>query len=418
LPQKYGIIEYINQEKKTLHIITNDSEQIFYQFDKELFRKGQFLTFKQYKKKVKEEVRNFSVDIKICDKEIALPNFKNRIVVVDDVNESKKLFHYVLGKKLLTGIAFFDDIDIYPKVGDFIKVFYYVKKDKEGKKKLVTLHIEQTDEVNSDLQKEISGELEIKNGGNFAFIGDYYVPKSILEKYSITDDRPVSAKAVYTGDGDKWKVYEIDNEFDKEDKFNWKFIFDNKDFFNQLFSTFYCFNENELDQYYGKIEVGSPYLDDKFHIIQDTKFGLIYNKKIVWTEHLKSKYYKQSELFTVTENADVYSYEINFDELPLEILDEMKHTEWFETKHTADEYGYRGENEEAYNELGESIYNIGKYYQNIIAKQHFTNIEIIEIIENNKKDYFFNNNFYDQVTIKLNADIKDFSIMKFYEINS
>jgi hypothetical protein len=210
LPEKYGFIEYINQEKKTLHIITNESEQIFYSFNKEQFRKGQFLIFKQYKKKVKNEIRNFSVDIKTCDKKIALPNFKNRIVVVDDVNESKKLFHYVLGKNLPTGIAFFDDINIHPIVGDFLKVYYCVKKDKDGKKKLVTLHIEPTDEVNSDLQKEISGELELKNDDRFAFIDDYYVPKSILEKYCIIDDCFVTAQAVYTGDGDRWKVYKIE----------------------------------------------------------------------------------------------------------------------------------------------------------------------------------------------------------------
>jgi hypothetical protein len=210
LPEKYGFIEYINQAKKTLHIITNDSEQIFYSFDKEQFNKGQFLTFKQYKKKVKAEIRNFCVDIKKCDKEIALPHFKSRIAVIDDVNETKGLFHYVLGRNLLTGIAFFDDTNIRPTIGNFLKVYYCVKKDKDGKKKIVTLHIEQTDEQNSDLRKPVTGELELKNDGKYGFINDYYVPKSILEKYEIADDCYVTAQAVYTGDGDKWKVYEID----------------------------------------------------------------------------------------------------------------------------------------------------------------------------------------------------------------
>ena len=212
LPLKYGYIEYINQEKKTLHILTSDSEQVFYQFDKEQFEKGQFIVFRQYKKTIKEEVRCFPVDIEVCDKKVAVTNFRNRIVIVDDINESKKLFHYVLGKKLLTGIAFFDDTEIRPSVGTFLKAYYCEKKDKDGKKKLITLYMEQTDEINSDLKKEISGVLKIKNGGNFAFIGDYYVPKFILEKYCIIDDCDVSAKAVYTGDGDKWKVYEIVRE--------------------------------------------------------------------------------------------------------------------------------------------------------------------------------------------------------------
>ena len=67
-----------------------------------------------------------------------------------------------MGKKLLSGIAFFDDTDIRPAVGDFLKVYFCVKKDKEGKKKLVTLKVEQTEEQNLDIRKTINGRLELK----------------------------------------------------------------------------------------------------------------------------------------------------------------------------------------------------------------------------------------------------------------
>ena len=220
LPLKYGYIEYVNKDKKTLHVITNDSNPIFYQFDQDVFMKGSYIVFRQYSKKIKDENRYFIEDIKNCENEIAINQFKSRIVVVNDINESKRLFHYVLGKKLLSGIAFFDDTDIRPAVGDFLKVYFCVKKDKEGKKKLVTLKVEQTEEQNLDIRKTINGRLELKykydwndNGdgenADFAFIGDYYVPKSVLSRFNITKDCNVTATAVYTGDGDKWKVFDI-----------------------------------------------------------------------------------------------------------------------------------------------------------------------------------------------------------------
>jgi hypothetical protein len=86
---------------------------------------------------------------------------------------------------------------------------YYVKKDKTGKKKLVSLYVKKTEETNNKLKKTVSGKLEIKDGG-FAFICDCYVSKKILEQFDITDDCYVTAEAVYTGEDDKWKVIEIE----------------------------------------------------------------------------------------------------------------------------------------------------------------------------------------------------------------
>ena len=42
---------------------------------------------------------------------------------------------------------------------------------------------------------------------DFAFIGDYYVPKYLLEKHKIITDCRVNAKVIYAGD--KWKVIEL-----------------------------------------------------------------------------------------------------------------------------------------------------------------------------------------------------------------
>ncbi|MGY6520498.1 MAG: DUF7017 domain-containing protein [Mongoliitalea sp.] len=209
LQTEYGFIDYVNNEKQILHIISNTSNELFQKYDKDIFEKGDYISFHQYSKTIKDEKRLLPIQITKCDKQTAIQNFKNRIVVVDDVNYSKKLFHFVLGKGLLTGIGFFSDTEIRPKVGDFLKVYFVVKKDKTGKKKLIPLIFERTDETNKDLQKTITGDLEIKDGG-FAFINNCYVSIKTLYQYNIDNDCYVSAKAVYTGDGDKWKVYEIE----------------------------------------------------------------------------------------------------------------------------------------------------------------------------------------------------------------
>jgi hypothetical protein len=205
---EYGFVEYVNTDKQVLHIISNTSKELFQKYDKDNFKKGDYVSFRQYSKIIKGEKRIMPIQITKCDEQTAVHNFKNRVVVVDDVNESKKLFHFVLGKGLLAGIAFFSETEIRPKVGDFLKVYYVVKKDKTGKKNLVPILFENTDDTNIALQKSISGKLEIKEGG-FAFIDNYYVSKVILKQFDIVYDCFVSAKAVYTGEGDKWKVYEI-----------------------------------------------------------------------------------------------------------------------------------------------------------------------------------------------------------------
>lgn len=206
---EYGFVEYVNTEKQILHIISNTSNELFQKYDKDIFKKGDYVSFRQYSKTIKDEKRIIPIQITKCDKQTAIRNFKNRIVVVDDINESKKLFHFVLGKGLLAGIAFFSDTEIRPEVGDFLKVYFSVKKDKTGKKKLVPMLFEKTEETDKALQKTITGELKIKDGG-FAFVDDCYVSKKTLEQFYIINDCFVSAKAVYTGEGDKWKVYEIE----------------------------------------------------------------------------------------------------------------------------------------------------------------------------------------------------------------
>ena len=230
LPVGYGYVQYVNEKMKVYHIVSSDAALIYEHYDRPTIKTGDFVRFRQYKKRVKDEKKTFFCDITKCESSVALEKFKTRIVAVDDVNESKKLFHFVLGPRLIDGVLLFDQTELRPSVGDCIKIYYVVstiddKKNLGRKKKVVeVVKSEATDEVNTNLVKTISGNLELKYRDDdydweepaFAFIGDYYVPKSTLEQYSITEDCHVSARAVYAGEENRgkirWKVFDIERD--------------------------------------------------------------------------------------------------------------------------------------------------------------------------------------------------------------
>lgn len=224
LPVKYGYIQHVNTEKKVYHIYSTDSNFVYEHYDEQALEKGNFVFFRQYTKKVKDEKKYFFKEITQCDETEGLALFKCRIVAVDDVNTRKQLFHFVLGPKLISGILHFNQTELRPSIGDFIKIHYYVRKIEDKKhpgheKKVVeVLKAEATDEVNSNLVKDIEGRLVLKyrshyddGDPDFAFIGDYYVHKTILDKYRIDSDCDVKAKAVYSDEG-RWKVFKIVKE--------------------------------------------------------------------------------------------------------------------------------------------------------------------------------------------------------------
>lgn len=224
LPVKFGYIQHINVDKKVYHIYSSESNFVYEHFEKQDFDKGDFVSFRQYSKKVKDEKKIFIKDIQKRDKSEAIEQFRSRIVAVDDVNEKLQLFHFVLGPNRISGILHYDQTELRPSVGDCLKIHYYVRttedKKNPGKERKVieVLKAETSDEVNSSLVKDIEGLLELKyrnrfddGDPDFAFIGDYYVHKTLLDKYNIISDCHVKAKVIYAGDG-KWKVFELSKE--------------------------------------------------------------------------------------------------------------------------------------------------------------------------------------------------------------
>ena len=211
LSEKVGLVEYINESKQVYLVITDNSDQVFYRYEKQEYQIGDFIAFKQYKKDTKEGERIEIVCLRPIEKEEAVTHFRRRIIAVDDVNDKKQLFHFVFGPRLVSGIVHFDETTVRPSVGDCLEMYYCIRKNKEQKKIVVPLLITKTEEINQACVKSVSGRLTITDradGSRFGFVDDYYVHNSILDKYGIESDCRVEAKIVYTGDG-KWKVFEL-----------------------------------------------------------------------------------------------------------------------------------------------------------------------------------------------------------------
>ena len=245
LEDTFAIVDYINKEKNIIHAITTENKEVFFPQIKPELQIGDFVTAKSYIKKVKDENRTELRQIQKIDKSSVISKFHTQIAILDGVNEQKQLFHFVISSKL-QGIVKFTETKLRPSEGDFIKLSFVTKIDKERKIRLKILNIELTEEVNPSLRKDITGLLEVKykNGNysdyefdeddeiedsafdengkfiinnkpipDFAFIGDYYVPKYLLEKYNISYDCRVKARVIYGEDKMKrprWKVVEIE----------------------------------------------------------------------------------------------------------------------------------------------------------------------------------------------------------------
>lgn len=213
LPARYGVVDYVNEEKKVLHIIDSESEQVFHKYKGKPLPADSFVRFREYSDKRKEEERICVAGVEPCPPDEALQHMRQRIVVVDDVNEAKKLFHVVLGKGKVSDVVRFDQTDIRPKIGDFLHVTYCIKKNKEGKKRIKFLDVQRSTEACKGLTDTVWGELRVtcrEEGGepDFAFVDDHYVHRNVLKKCGIRRDCDVTAKLVLGGD-DKWKVYDL-----------------------------------------------------------------------------------------------------------------------------------------------------------------------------------------------------------------
>ena len=227
LEDTIAVVDYINVEKNIVHAISSDNKEVFFPMENLSLIKGDFIRAKKLQKKIREEVRIDLKDITKVNKEEVVNNFISHLAVIDSTNGDKKLFHYVVNNKI-HGIIRFDETELRPIEGNFIQLKLVHKLDKKLNKLMFkAIEIKETDETTTTLRKDISGLLKLKfkqygttldwedldyenekiSTPSFGFIGDYYVPKEIIESSKIDRNCDVDAKVVFSGD--KWKVYQL-----------------------------------------------------------------------------------------------------------------------------------------------------------------------------------------------------------------
>lgn len=230
LENVFAFVDYINVEKNIIHAILSDNKEVFFPMEKQSFLKGDFIRAKKLQKNFRDEVRIDLKDIVKVNKEQVIDEFDSYLAIIDNVNEEKKLFHYVVNSKI-HGIVRFEDTEFRPCIGDFLQIKVLFKINKKLKKVIfLAIDINPTEDITTTLRKDISGILRLKfrdfgstmdwedldwedrnvSTPSFGFIDDYYVSKEVIEKHLIDVDCQVNAKVVFTGE--KWKVYDLSNK--------------------------------------------------------------------------------------------------------------------------------------------------------------------------------------------------------------
>lgn len=226
LPDEVAVIEYINSEKKVIHAITISNEEVFFKDDIKKYKINDFIIGKRLDSEMKGEKRIDLYNIKSIDRADCIEKFKKHIAIVDHVNHSKNLFHFIVDRSI-HGVIKFNETTIRPKEGSSLEIRLIQKVDKKrGVTFYKPIEVNETEQSSDKLIKTIYGTLELKykrDGStldfddlgedaintepDFGFIEDFYVSRDLLKENGITYNCDVTAKVIFTGE--KWKVIQV-----------------------------------------------------------------------------------------------------------------------------------------------------------------------------------------------------------------
>ena len=201
-------VDFHNKEKRCYHLVSENGKELLLSKTSIKLKEGSFCrchVIPEPKEESSGNVRSKALFYDIVDKTSAIKHFPTIIGVVDGINEVKQLFHCVFGHKEDIIIKY-SQTDIRPKVGDYVSVCYFMKRNKEGRKYRRLLDVSKTDDCEKKLTKAVTGPIRINynnKGQLFGFVRDYYVPGYLL--VGIEDDDHVVINVVY--DGERWKAF-------------------------------------------------------------------------------------------------------------------------------------------------------------------------------------------------------------------
>lgn len=145
--------------------------------------------------KVEDKLK--AVMMKPVERDACLSEFPKRLAVVDNINIEKKLFHLVFADGA-DCVVLFRETPFKPKVGLIVEVTEVrVRNIEKQRIDHNILHIATTEET-MDRVKDITGPVRLSfnaKGKRFGFVGDCYIPESMLNGISEGDE--LSVRSLY-----------------------------------------------------------------------------------------------------------------------------------------------------------------------------------------------------------------------------
>lgn len=137
---KVGIVDYVNEDKKVLHIISSNSEMLFYRYETLPCKKGDCVQFNLIKKTIKGIEKQVIINLRLCEKEKIKDFFPQVKAKVNWINNDKGFFHFISDDRI-EGIIHFKETDTRPIVGSFLLLHIYKKKMKDDSIAIKTLDV-------------------------------------------------------------------------------------------------------------------------------------------------------------------------------------------------------------------------------------------------------------------------------------
>lgn len=211
MPLKVGIVNHITDDNTAYVYIPESTQSIKIEHSTLKLKSGIGVSFRLIVKKKDEKTLMRAEAVSVLNNEKWKDKFPYAEIVIDNVNNDKKLYHFV-GLNNIDGIIKFQDETPKYKVGDCLGMKYFLKGNKSGSASVEAIEINRLSRVPSSLVKEVYGEISIpdsRKGGkkDYGFLENCFIPPNLLRYGS--DECYAEGKAHITKDG-KWRVFEID----------------------------------------------------------------------------------------------------------------------------------------------------------------------------------------------------------------
>ncbi len=144
--------------------------------------------------------------------EILYQDVPEEVVAVEFVNRDKKILNFVKDQSY-NGFCSYKGFNINPEIADIIKVRLKAKGN-EGFYQLLTLKpLENGANVGCHAIKEVQGLVTIREGQNFGFLEDVFIPPFLVIEQQLENGDEVNCKAILSFNKKKkewrWKSFDV-----------------------------------------------------------------------------------------------------------------------------------------------------------------------------------------------------------------